>query len=114
MSFCTCVDILIRFVFIFVVPYLVTAPLNMGARFGFVMGFIALCGTIFIFFQVPETMGRSLEEMDELYAVSSVGCVRARARPRERNRKRKRNREARAQCRNAVQRDIMPVVRRDR
>lgn len=94
MSFCTCVDILIRFVFIFVVPYLVTAPLNMGARFGFVMGFIALCGTIFIFFQVPETMGRSLEEMDELYAVSFVGC--ARARTRKRKRKRKRDREASA------------------
>jgi hypothetical protein len=72
MSFCTCVDILIRFVFIFVVPYLITEPLNLGARFGFVMGFIALCGTIFIIFQVPETKGRALEEMNELYDVSQA------------------------------------------
>lgn len=69
MSFCTCVDIIIRFVFILIVPYLISEPLWLGARLGFVMGFIALCGTVFVVFQVPETKGKSLEEMDELYAV---------------------------------------------
>lgn len=60
MGFCTCADILIRFVFILVVPYLIRTPgLNLGARLGFVMGFIALCGTIFVFFVVPETKGES-------------------------------------------------------
>jgi len=58
MSFCTCVDILIRFVFILIVPYLIRTPgLNLGARLGFVMGVIAMCGTIFVFFVVPETKG---------------------------------------------------------
>lgn len=38
------------------------------------MGFIALCGTVFVILQVPETMGKSLEEMDELYAVSLLSC----------------------------------------
>jgi len=70
MSFCTCVDIIIRFIFILIVPYLIRTPgLNLGARLGFVMGFIALCGTVFVIFQVPETKGKSLEEMDELFAV---------------------------------------------
>lgn len=58
MGFCTCCDILIRFVFILVVPYLIGTPgLNLGARLGYVMGFIAVCSTIFVFFFVPETKG---------------------------------------------------------
>lgn len=66
MGFCTCCDILIRFVFILIVPYLIRTPgLNLGARLGYVMGFIALCGTIFVFFVVPETKGASLSPQDD-------------------------------------------------
>lgn len=87
MGFGTSIDVIYRFVFILVIPYLLQEPLNMGARFAYVMGFFAACGWIFAVFFVPETkgkrassglehrsnltlyQGRSLEEMDELFAM---------------------------------------------
>jgi hypothetical protein len=40
-----------------VIPYLLQEPLNMGARFAYVMGFFSACGLIFAIFFVPETKG---------------------------------------------------------
>jgi hypothetical protein len=69
MGFGTTVDVIFRLVFIFIVPFLIGDPLNMGARFGYAMAVIAGFSIVFVYFMVPETMGRALEEMDELFAV---------------------------------------------
>jgi hypothetical protein len=74
MGFGTTIDVIFRFVFTFCVPFLIKEPLNMGARFGFVMAVIAGFSIAFVYFMVPETMGRALEEMDELFAVSLLSC----------------------------------------
>ena len=70
MGFGTTVDVIYRIVFTAVVPFFLNDPLYMGARFAFVMGGFAIASWFFAVLMVPETMGRSLEEMDELFAVS--------------------------------------------
>jgi len=65
----TTADVIFRFVFILIVPYFLNDPLYMGARFAFVMAFIALCSFVFVVLCVPETKGKALEEMDELFAM---------------------------------------------
>jgi hypothetical protein len=57
MGFGTSIDVIYRLVFIMVIPYLLQEPLNMGARFAYVMGFFSACGLIFAIFFVPETKG---------------------------------------------------------
>ena len=71
MGFGTTIDVIFRFGFTFAVPYLLNANpgLGLGARFGFVMAVIAAISIVFVYLMVPETMGRALEEMDELFAV---------------------------------------------
>jgi hypothetical protein len=69
MGFGTSVDVLFRIVFISVIPFLISAPANLGARFGYVMAVFSLAALIFAIFMVPETKGRALEEMDELFAM---------------------------------------------
>ena len=70
MGFGTSVDVIFRFVFILIVPYCIQAPLRLGPRFGYVMAVFAGLSIIFVVFMLPETKGRALEEMDELFAVS--------------------------------------------
>jgi hypothetical protein len=74
MGFGTTVDVIFRLVFIMIVPYVMNSNpgLGMGPRFGFVMAFFAGISIFFVYFLMPETMGRQLEEMDELFAVSGT------------------------------------------
>ena len=59
------VNVVAAFIVAFCVPYLLDA---ISVNIGWLFGGIALFTGIYIFFLVPETYGRSLEEMDELFA----------------------------------------------
>lgn len=41
---------------------------NLGSKVGFIYGAVALIGLIWAFFYFPELKGRSLEEVDEMFA----------------------------------------------
>ena len=58
------VNVVAAFIVAFCVPYLLDA---ISVNIGWLFGGIALFTGIYIFFFVPETYGRSLEEMDELF-----------------------------------------------
>ncbi|KAH7035807.1 general substrate transporter [Microdochium trichocladiopsis] len=50
-------------------PYLLNAPYaNLGGRVGFIFGSIAAVSLVFAYFCVPDCAGRSLEELDYLFA----------------------------------------------
>lgn len=67
------VSIITAFVVAYTLPYLLKAPYaDLGPRVGFIYGSFALCMVVGAFFIVPELKGRSLEEVDELFA-SGIG-----------------------------------------
>lgn len=50
-------------------PYLLNAPYaNLNGKVGFIFGSIAAVSLVFAYFCVPNSSGRSLEELDELFA----------------------------------------------
>ncbi|EXJ79831.1 hypothetical protein A1O3_08116 [Capronia epimyces CBS 606.96] len=50
------------------VPYLInTDEANLGAKVGFIFGALCLLGFLWAYRYLPETKGRSLEELDELF-----------------------------------------------
>ncbi|OJJ43541.1 hypothetical protein ASPZODRAFT_154425 [Penicilliopsis zonata CBS 506.65] len=52
-----------------ILPYLInTSAADLGAKVGFIFGSTCLIGLIWAFIMVPETKGRSLEELDEMFA----------------------------------------------
>jgi len=52
----------------FSLPYLLYAPYaDLESKVGFIYGSIAFIGIIWAWFYLPETRGRSLEEMEELW-----------------------------------------------
>ena len=52
----------------FSLPYLLYEPYaDLESKVGFIYGGVALLGIVFCFFYMPETKGRSLEEMEELW-----------------------------------------------
>jgi MFS transporter, SP family, sugar:H+ symporter len=54
---------------VFSVPYLLNKPYaNLGSKVGFIYGSVAAVSLIFAYFFVPDCKGRSLEEIDELFA----------------------------------------------
>ncbi|CAH0045644.1 unnamed protein product [Clonostachys solani] len=68
-SFGSSFNILVQFVISFCIPYLLYAPYaNLGSKVGFIFGSFALLAIIFSYFFVPECKGKSLEEIDELFA----------------------------------------------
>ncbi|KAK9311248.1 general substrate transporter [Lipomyces starkeyi] len=52
----------------FVLPYLFNPDrANLGAKVAFIFGGLALLSIVFLWFYLPETAGRSYEELDELF-----------------------------------------------
>lgn len=49
-------------------PYLLSLDyVNLGAKMGFIFGGITTVGTILVYFYLPETKDRTLEEIDEMF-----------------------------------------------
>lgn len=69
MAFATFWDVIAAFVVTYSVPYLLRAPLFLGANVGWIFGGISSAALLFSVFFVPELKGRSLEETDELFAM---------------------------------------------
>ncbi|KFY93437.1 hypothetical protein V500_03698 [Pseudogymnoascus sp. VKM F-4518 (FW-2643)] len=54
----------------FTFPYLYNPDsANLGAKIGFIYGALMFMGSIWVFFLLPETAGRSLEEIDTMFAL---------------------------------------------
>jgi MFS family permease len=52
----------------FTFPYLYDAnAVGLGARIGFICGALMVCACVWVFFLLPETAQRSLEEIDEMF-----------------------------------------------
>ncbi|KIM95344.1 hypothetical protein OIDMADRAFT_45246 [Oidiodendron maius Zn] len=63
------ISVLTTFVVSFTVPYLLNAPYaNLGAKVGFIYGSLTAVSVIVSYFMIPEMKGRSLEEVDQLFA----------------------------------------------
>ncbi|THU82598.1 general substrate transporter [Dendrothele bispora CBS 962.96] len=68
MAFSSMVNVVAAFAVSFTLPYLLNPPYaNLQARVGYIYGSIAAVAMIYSIFFVPETKGRSLEELDELF-----------------------------------------------
>lgn len=66
-------SVITAFVVSFTVPYLVSAEYaNLGARVGFIYGSLSFAVSILTFFFIPEMKGRSLEELDILFAENTL------------------------------------------
>ena len=60
-----------RFVTAFTLPYLLFPPYaNLQSKVGFIYGSFAVLAGIFTFFCIPEVQGRTLEEIEELFAMN--------------------------------------------
>jgi len=57
-------NVITAFIVSFCVPYILA---DIGANIGWVFGAIAFFATVLVFFVLPETKDRSLEELDELF-----------------------------------------------
>jgi hypothetical protein len=69
----TLTDVVAAFVITWTMPYLLNtngSGVNLGARVGWIFAGIAFCALVFVTFFVPEFAGRSLEEVDELFAAN--------------------------------------------
>jgi SP family sugar:H+ symporter-like MFS transporter len=63
------VSVLTTFVVSFTVPYLLNAPYaNLQAKVGFIYGSFTIVSVIVAYLMIPEMKGRSLEEIDRLFA----------------------------------------------
>lgn len=63
------VSVITTFIVSFTLPYLLNAPYAaLGARVGFIYGSFAVVAVIVAYFMIPEMKGRTLEEIDQLFA----------------------------------------------
>lgn len=63
------ISVLATFVTSFTIPYLIQPQYaGLGGKVGFVYGSICVVMAILAFFFIPELKGRSLEEVDQLFA----------------------------------------------
>ncbi|KAH7145503.1 general substrate transporter [Dactylonectria estremocensis] len=71
--FACVVSVLTTFVTSFTIPYLISAQYaNLGAKVGFIYGTLNIIMVILVFFFIPELKGRSLEEVDQLFASGAL------------------------------------------
>ena len=69
MAISTARDVVVGFVVVYTTPYFLSTPgANLGAQLGYVWGGFAFVGAIWVWFFMPELKGRSLEDVDELFA----------------------------------------------
>ncbi|KAH8901655.1 general substrate transporter [Thozetella sp. PMI_491] len=67
--FASVISIFTTFVTAFTIPYLLNAPYaNLGGKIGFIYGSINVAMVVVAFFYIPELKGRTLEEVDQLFA----------------------------------------------
>ncbi|OTA81397.1 hypothetical protein M434DRAFT_37544 [Hypoxylon sp. CO27-5] len=65
-----CISILTTFITSFTLPYLLNPPYAaLGGKVGFIYGSICFIFVVVTFFFIPEMKGRSLEEVDQLFAM---------------------------------------------
>lgn len=65
-----CISITTTFVTSFTLPYLLNEPYAaLGGKVGFIYGSICFSFIIWTWFFIPELKGRSLEEVDQLFAM---------------------------------------------
>ncbi len=63
------ISILTAFLTSFTLPYLLKAPYaNLGAKVGFIYGSFCVVMVVLAYLYVPELKGRTLEEVDQLFA----------------------------------------------
>jgi hypothetical protein len=68
LQFCTILTN-VSFVVAFTLPYLQDTPgANLGSKVGFIYGSICFVALVWGYFFLPELKGRSLEELDEIFA----------------------------------------------
>lgn len=67
MSIATIAGFITSLLITYINPYIQDSPGNLGSRVGLIYGSISILSMLFVFFVVPETKGRSLEELDELF-----------------------------------------------
>lgn len=68
-SMAVAISVCTTFVVSFTVPYLINPPYaNLGAKVGFIYGSICMVSLITAYLLIPEMKGRSLEEIDQLFA----------------------------------------------
>lgn len=64
------ISVITTFVTSFTLPYLLNPPYAaLGGKVGYIYGSICLAITVLAFFYIPEMKGRSLEEIDQLFAM---------------------------------------------
>ncbi|KAM5349807.1 hypothetical protein ACJ41O_006312 [Fusarium nematophilum] len=65
------VNVLMQFVTAFTLPYLLFPPYaNLQSKVGFIYGSFAVLAVMFTYFCIPEVQGRTLEEIEELFATN--------------------------------------------
>lgn len=69
MAFATAINVVVGFVVVFTTSYLLSSPYaNLGPKLGYIWGACAAIGAVWAWFCMPELKGRSLEEIDQLFA----------------------------------------------
>ncbi len=67
--FASVISIFTTFLTSFTIPYLLNAPYaNLGGQIGFIYGSLNVAMVVVAFFYIPELKGRTLEEVDQLFA----------------------------------------------
>jgi MFS transporter, SP family, sugar:H+ symporter len=65
----TALNVVVSFVVVYTTPYLLSTPgANLGPKLGYIWAGFAFVGAVWVWFCMPELKGRSLEEVDELFA----------------------------------------------
>ncbi|EEU39959.1 uncharacterized protein NECHADRAFT_93134 [Fusarium vanettenii 77-13-4] len=65
------INVIMQFVTAFTLPYLLFPPYaNLQSKVGFIYGSFAVLAVLFTYFCIPELQGRTLEEIEQLFAMN--------------------------------------------